>query len=185
MTNEELANIIDNDPVAYKAFYVEFFRKLFNYGKKFTVHISYIEDAIQEVFLDLWTNKHKLKQINSVNSYLFSSFRYILLKRLKFENRIVSSETLDAEPEFSAEHELISNEIDREMRARLNNALDTLTPRQREAIFLRIYQNLSYDELAVVLNISVKATYKIMARSLTALKDQMQDYLVLLLVILS
>lgn len=184
MTNEELVNIIDNDPFRYKAFYVEYFKKLYNYGRKFTPDVSLIEDAIQEVFMDLWTNKHKLKHVNSVNSYLFSSFRYILIKRIKFENKIVSSDTFDAEPEFSVEHEIISNEINHELRDRLNSALTTLTPRQREAIFLRIYQNLSYEELAVVLNISVKATYKIMARSLSALRGNMQDYLVLLIAIL-
>jgi RNA polymerase sigma factor (sigma-70 family) len=101
MTNEELANIIENDPSAYKTFYIEYFKKLFNYGRKFTLDNAHIEDAIQEVFLDLWAKKHKLKHINSVNSYLFSSFRYILFKKLKTESKIVNSEAFDAEPEFS------------------------------------------------------------------------------------
>ncbi len=125
MTNEKLANIIENDPSAYKAFYIEYFKKLFNYGRKFTLDIAHIEDAIQEVFLDLWAKKHKLKQINSVDSYLFSSFRYILFKRLKTESKIVNSEAFDAEPEFSVDYALVNEETNKALRDRLKKALDT------------------------------------------------------------
>ena len=185
MTNEELEYIIDSDPQAYKAFYTDYFKKLFNYGRKFTIDISLVEDAIQEVFLDLWTNRQKLKHISSVNSYLFSSFRYILLKRLKTEQKMVSSNTIDAEPEFSVDYTLINEETSKALHSQLSKALDTLTARQREAIFLRIYQNLSYEEVAVIMNISVKATYKIMARSLTTLRENMQLPCFILLYMLS
>lgn len=184
MTGEDLENIINSDTNAYKEFYVEYFKKLYNYGKKFGTDSSLLEDSIQEVFLDLWVTKHKLKNINSVNSYLFSSFRYILFKRLKDANKVVSSNKFDVEPEFSVDHALITQEMDAELRVKLKKALEALTPRQREAIFLRFYQNLSYEEVAVVLNISVKATYKIMARSLSALKENMDVYTALLLLIL-
>jgi RNA polymerase sigma factor (sigma-70 family) len=184
MTNGELENIINNDRDAYKEFYIEYFKKLYNYGRKFAIDTSYIEDAIQEVFLDLWANKHKLKNINSVNSYLFSSFRYILFKRIKAANNIISSEEFEGEPEFSVDHSIIRQEVAAELQAKLKKALEALTPRQREAIFLRFYQGLSYEEVAVVLNISVKATYKIMARSLSALKENMNVYTGLLVLIL-
>jgi RNA polymerase sigma factor (sigma-70 family) len=69
--------------------------------------------------------------------------------------------------------------------AKLKIAFEALTAHQREAIFLRFYQNLSYEEVAEVLNISIKATYKIMARSLSALKEKMFISVVLVLPILN
>ena len=184
MTNAEFEHIINHDREAYKALYLDYFKKLYNYGRKFSVDAAYIEDAIQEVFYDLWTNQHRLKEITSINSYLFSSFRYSLFRRVKAEAKTVSSEEFETEPEFAVDSLLIKEEAEVALQHKLTKALKTLTPRQREAIFLRFYQNLSYEEVAAVLRISVKATYKIMARSLSALKENMDISILLLLSLL-
>lgn len=182
MTKEDWENI-SNNHAAYEKLYVDYFKKFYIYGKKFTTDTSLIEDSIQEVFLDIWTKKQKLMLVNSINSYFFSTFRYILLRKIKEEKRIVSSEEFEREPEFSIDYVLINQEVTNELQVKLKTALKALTPHQREAIFLRFYQNLSYEEVADILNISVKATYKIMARSLAALKESMLISVALALVI--
>ena len=78
----------------------------------------------------------------------------------------------------------LASDIDTDVQQRLQAALDKLTARQREAIFLRFYEGLSYEEVAAVLKITVKATYKIMARSLTALKETLTLSLAALLFLL-
>lgn len=64
---------------------------------------------------------------------------------------------------------------------KLSKAFSELTPRQFEAIFLRFYMNQSYEQVAESMGITVKATYKLMARSLTELKN---NYLPLLYILL-
>ena len=172
MANLIWENII-SDGASYQQFYIDYYKKIYNYGKKFTINAALIEDSIQEVFLDLWVKREKLLEVKSIDSYLFSSFRYILLRKIKADKKIVSSEEFQTEPLFSIDYVLASQETTQELQIKLRRALKSLTPHQREAIFLRFYQNLSYEEVAEVLNISVKATYKIMARSLAALKDNM------------
>lgn len=184
MTNEDWVNIF-NDGESYSKLYTDYYKKFYNYGKKFTSNTSLIEDSVQEVFLEIWLKKHKLLQVNSINSYFFASFRYILFRKIKEEKKIVSNDGIEGEASFSVDSLLISREVNNEQQARLKTAFEALTPHQREAIFLRFYQNLSYEEVAQVLNISVKATYKIMARSLSALKSRMLIALALLLNILS
>lgn len=174
MTKEELEYSIRYQQDSYKEFYIAYFNKLYNYGKKFSADTFLIKDAIQEVFLDLWANREKWKNVQSIDSYLFSSFRYILFKKIKEAAKMISGGAFEAEPEFAVDQLRISQEVDAETQSKLKKALETLTPRQREAIFLRFYQNLSYEEVAAVLNISVKATYKIMARSLSSLKEMMK-----------
>jgi RNA polymerase sigma factor (sigma-70 family) len=173
MDKETLLNIIEGNKEAYSLFYIEYFKKLYSYGKKFTDDKDMLQDAIQEVFLDLWIKKDKLKQIDTVESYFFSSFRYTLLRKIKQANKILKETEFGTEPEFSREHFIINREVTEATQHKLQRALDNLTPHQREAVFLRFYEGLSYDEVATVLNISVKATYKIMARSLAALKESM------------
>jgi RNA polymerase sigma factor (sigma-70 family) len=173
MDKQTWQNIIDGDREAYASIYIDYFKKLFNYGRKFTTDESLIEDCIQEMFLDIWSKKEKMLEVDSFNSYFFSSFRFILFRKIKNAGKTVQSNEFKDEPEFSSEYLLIKRESDRNLQQTLQSALGELTARQREAIFLRFYEGLSYEEVATILNISVKATYKIMARSLLSLKEKM------------
>ena len=172
MTEAEWENTI-NDDNAYAKLYVGYYKKFYNYGKKFTGNTLIIEDAIQEVFLDAWAKKGKMLQVRSVEAYFFSSFRYILFQKLKQNKKQPGNEGFPEEPSFSIESVLINREMHRALQVKLKIAFERLTTRQCEAVFLRFYQNLSYDQVAQVLGISVKATYKIIARSLTALRETM------------
>jgi RNA polymerase sigma factor (sigma-70 family) len=173
MDAQRLYHSIKDDPAAYAQWYKTYFKKLYNYGRKFTADTGLIEDSIQEVFLDIWKKKEKLLEVDSAHSYLFASFRYILLKKMKAAYRTIAAEAFAEEPDFYIEQKIIAGEADKAMQQKLQAAMNTLTPRQREAIFLRFYEGLSYEEVAAILDITVKATYKIMARSLLNLKDQL------------
>ncbi len=164
-------NILNGDQLAYEQIYYEYFKKFYNYGKKFTTDTTLIEDSIQEVFLEIWNKRERIAQIDSPNSYFFSTFRFMLLQKIQQTKRTIQATYSEDDIEFSRELQIIAHETDSELHKKLAEALDSLTPRQREAIFLRFYEGLSYEEVATVLNITVKATYKIMARSLTSLKD--------------
>lgn len=165
---------MENDALSdreYEELYKLYFKKLFNYGRKFTKDLYLLEDSIQEVFLDAWKRRQRSVQIHSVNSYYFSSFRYILFKKIQHATNTATYEDQSGEPEFNIEQRLIALETTNEQYLKVQQALQALTSRQREAIFLRFYEGLSFEEVAEVMNITVKATYKIMARSLAVLKD--------------
>jgi len=88
------------------------------------------------------------------------------------------------EPEFGIEHLIIGREEQVTLRQQLHQSIQELTGRQREAIFLRFYEGLSYEEVAGVLGISVKATYKIMARALLRLKTRLSLPILTILLLL-
>ncbi len=160
--------IEQGDIAAYSETYVFYYKKLYNYGRKFTDNTALIEDAIQEVFVMLWKDREKLADIYSPHSYIFYSFRnYIFKEKRKLQKVAFQRE----EQEFAIDNVIINKEATAEINKRLQKALTSLTPRQREAIFLRFYEALSFEEVAQVMNISVKATYKLMARSLLKLKE--------------
>ena len=172
MEKEHWANIETGDIKAYSEVYVFYYKKLYNYGRKFTQDITIIEDAINEVFIMIWTNRQKLSAINSPSSYIFSSFRNNIFKNLKAVKTIRSLESAgENEIEFSIDSILINREVDAARKLSIEKALSRITPRQKEAIFLRFYEGLSYEEIAGIMNISIKATYKIMARALKDLRN--------------
>ena len=142
-----------------------------------------IEDAINDVFTMVWKNRQRLSAIKSPQSYLFSSFRHSLFKKLALQQKKFIH-PISGEPEeieFSIESIIIERETDDHLRERIEKALTTLTSRQREAIFLRFYEGVPYAEIATIMNVSVKASYKIMARALAELKDALGISLLTLL----
>ena len=178
-------NIPEGDHVAYEQLYFDYFKKFYNYGKKFTNDVPLIEDSIQEVFLEIWSKRERILEIDSPNSYFFSAFRFILLGKIKQSKKDTWADLTGDEIDFSIEQKIIAQETNSTLQQKIATALQTLTPRQKEAIFLRFYEGLCYEEVASVLHISIKATYKIMARSLASLKDQIDTFLVILFVLIS
>lgn len=167
-----LLNIESLSKEDYSKMYILYYKKLFNYGKKFTEDITIIEDSIDEIFIFIWVNKQNLNKINSLNSYIFSSFRNNLFKKIKSLNLDrIRKAGLESDLQFSIESIIIQKEIDIEIKQQLKKAIQYLSSRQREAIFLRFYEGLSFEEISGIMNISVKGTYKLIARAIIKLKE--------------
>lgn len=165
------ATIIMREKDSYKQLYLLHYKKLYNYGRKFTVDISLIEDSIQDVFLDYWKRGESVVQAAALTGYLFSAFRYSLFQKIGRAKKTVAWEQSSEDPDFSADHFIIEEEATQEMRQKIQEALLQLTGKQREALFLRFYEGLSYEAIATIMGITTKASYKLMARSLLQLKS--------------
>ncbi len=163
--------IAENDLEAYSEVYQYYYNRYYNYGKKFSEDHALLEDTVQETLITIWDKRKSITKIEYVSSYFFSVFRNRLLDRIKENSRLELVEAETREPEFSIEKIIIDKEIEADLKAQMNQAIQSLTPRQREAIFLMFYEGLSYNEVAILLEITTKATYKIMARALAQLKE--------------
>lgn len=177
MEKERWNDIKQGNIAAYSETYVFYYTKLYNYGKKFTDNTALIEDAIQAVFINVWKDRNKLDSVYAPNSYIFCAFRnYIFKEKQKLRKKGVPVE----EEEFAVDHFILYKEATLALNKRMQRALEQLSPRQREAIFLRFYEALSYEEVAQIMHISVKGTYKLIARSLIKLKTELGTVLFVL-----
>lgn len=171
--------IQQDDREAFSEAYRFFYKRFFNYGKKFSADDQLLEDVIQETLLLIWEKRKTLATIKYVQTYFFSAFRNALITKLKSDRTHLTDKIMQ-EPDFSIEQIIIEKEIDKETREKLQKAISGLTSRQREAIFLRFYEGLPYNEVATILNITTKATYKIVGRAI----DQLRELIVLDILIL-
>lgn len=172
------------DKDAYADLFRDLFKRLYNYGKKFTADEDLLKDVAQDTLLVIWQKKAELKSVDYPETYSFSIFRNTLLTRLRKNMQYVSGSDVEGEPEFGIDHFIIQKEADAQNYQQIKQAIATLTSRQREAIFLRFYEGLPYEEVAEALGITTKATYKIVARALTELRQQLKMpgiYLLLML----
>ena len=162
------------DKKAYAVIYRHYYPRIYNYGRKFSADAALLEDCIQEVFTSFWHHRTQLQKIQELRSYFFVSFRNCLLKAIRRNSSFSSVPISDDTPfftEISVDQLMIDKEKIFEHRIYLDQAIAQLTERQKEAVFLKYYENLSYEEIARVFNISTKASYKLVARAVSVLRS--------------
>lgn len=180
--------MLAGDQQSFAMLYDLYYGKLVNYGIKFTKELFVVEESIQDLFVKLWNNRSGISPTTSVKYYLYRSLRRILHRKLQAKrldtSPIEETEALPFDIELSHDHELIRKERMEELKQKVDKLLVSLTNRQREAIFLRFYEDLSYEEIAELLEMNLGGTYKLIYRALDRLREQLGDFSVMVLALL-
>lgn len=165
------------NPKTCSFIYHQFSRILYQYGFRFTTDRNLIEDAIQDLFIDLIRNNATIGSTDNIKLYLLKSFRRKLLRLLKREKRYSDDSVSDAHfgIYLSVEENIIENEADQLKWLRLNNALEKLSSRQREALYLRFKKELEYEEVAEILGMSVEACRNLIYRAVKAIRRMIEE----------
>lgn len=169
-------SFLAGDNASLEKIYRIYFEELYRYGNKWLNDPSFTEDVIQDLFVKLIRNRQNLSNTTSIRFYLFRSFRSLAMDKIKAGKKNLSMEEPghDMFPVYlNPEHKLIDKEEYKLIKEKLSAALSGLTPRQREALFLRYNEGFSYAEVSEMMNLNTKATYKLMARAIDALRNQM------------
>lgn len=148
-----------------------------------------VRDCIQNLFVQLWVNHHKLSNVNNLRSYLISSLRNGMITYRSAEERfkkvdLESNEVFDLK--FTVEQEFIQREEQTQQINQLSEAMNRLNARQKEIIYLRYFEEMDYAEISQIMDLSIKGTYKLSARALESLREILNiDKIILLAFLLS
>lgn len=160
--------------LAFSILYKKYIQRLFNYGMHTCYDRELVLDTLQELFGRLWSKRNDLSDVEAVNSYLYKSFRRLLVNKIINKRKQaflhINSNDRSFEILSSIEDSIILQETTVEQFAKLKHAISILTKRQREVIFLRFYNDLSYKEVALVMEMSVDSVYNLVAKAIEALR---------------
>src|SRR6478735_1678230 len=141
------------------------------------------EDIAQQVFLRIWKNAKRYRPDAKFTTYLFTITRNLVFNetRRKSRKKEVSSDereehsnlTVEANPDRQPDAELLQAELQR----KVDEAIASLPEAQRMAVVLRRYEQLSYEEIATVLELSVSAVKSLLFRARTSLREALSEYL--------
>ena len=148
--------------------------KLYRYGTKLCKNEQTVKDALQELFLELFLKRDKIKiSPENLRFYLFLALKRTLIKKMRADRRITYSfnENVDFEPEYSIEFQIIEKEKDDEINRKVLNALNQLPFKQKEAVYLRFNEALEYTEIAAILEITVESVRKQVHRALKKVRE--------------
>ncbi|WP_277480391.1 RNA polymerase sigma factor [Catalinimonas alkaloidigena] len=147
---------------------------MYNYGMKLCNQHDLVKDSIHDLFINLWKYRSKPSRIRAIKPYQYKALRNIILKAQAQNSPSVAVEAAyHFSFDTSVETKFILRETQDGQRDKLQNALNLLTQKQREVIFLKFFDQLSYEAVAHVLGISTKATYKLVARAIAFLREKM------------
>ena len=175
--------INNEDPQLFDELFRQYSRPLFYYAAKFVDDES-ARDIVQDIFLKLWSDQ-KITITLSLNSLLFTMVRNSCLQqleKLKVRSKyLVSNKLMLQEEELRFYSEERSSLIEQEVEDKLNNVLNRLPDRCRQVFLMSRFEDKKNKEIAVELDISVKAVEKQITKALATIRIEMKDYLPLVL----
>jgi RNA polymerase sigma factor (sigma-70 family) len=146
--------------------------RLFEYGMRILKDEDQTRDCIHDLFTKLWANRKTLSQTDNELLYLLGALRNTIMAYKAKEGRFLKEELKpdDFVIEFNAESIHIQKDEAIAQSQKIRLALEQLTGRQKEIIYLKYFEELDYEQISELMNISVKGAYKLSARALAALK---------------
>ena len=149
------------DRKCFRYLYFLYYDSLYYYGLRISGDEIIVHDSLQDLFSDLWFTKENLASIKSTKAYLLSAMRRRVLNDLKKKRRkqAVALEFLKRQPDlaFSPEDLLIEKKEELLKQSIIAEALNRLPKRQKEVIYLRYYEELSNQEISVIMGINYQS----------------------------
>ena len=160
---------------AYRHLYDHFAPILYSYGCKITRDDSLVKDCLQDLFYNIGRKRQSLTNLPdeiSIKYYLFCALRHEIIHKMNARPALTDypERVTDHYIERSAEEIIIMNEDIWKLRQALTQAISKLSPRQQEAIYLRFYENTSFEDIAAIMGITPRGVYKLIYRSISALQ---------------
>jgi RNA polymerase sigma factor (sigma-70 family) len=177
ISDQELwSDFVSGNDEAFRLIYDSHVQHLFKYGCHFTSDEELVQDCIHDMFIDLHFYRSKLSpNNNNIRGYLLVALKRKIIKKLDQEKRIKTIlEDVPFDFVFTPE-DSPDNETGADKIKYLEKALQELTPRQREAIFLRFVSGLDYNELSNILHINYQAARNLIYRGVEKLREKFEQ----------
>ncbi|WP_167018158.1 sigma-70 family RNA polymerase sigma factor [Chitinophaga sp. Cy-1792] len=185
MENSQVVNesalwnsVIAGEQPAFKALYEIYADTLFAYGNRYTTDRDLILDCIHDLFIDLHHYHHKLSRSVNIKFYLLAAMRRKLHLTLKKNARVkliadASLFTLDFQSD-SIQTAIIASEDEQRLIKLLAEQLNQLPARQKEIIYLKYHCDLSYEEIAAIMEIEIATCRTLAYRAIKQMRESME-----------
>jgi RNA polymerase sigma-70 factor, ECF subfamily len=181
---QQLDALIAGDTTAFEMIFRTYYQPLCNYAYTFLQDKEEAEEIVQTTFLSVWEKKQALAIRTAVKPYLYAMVRNACLNNIKHEKikqkHVVEEMALAPQGYDSVTNTLASSELE----SKIQHAMEQLPEQCRLVFKLSRFEELKYSEIATQLNISIKTVENHMGKALKIMREQLKDYLPLLIVLM-
>lgn len=169
-----LSKIKDNNGSAFNTLFTRYYKKLCFYAERITHNGDQAEEVVQELFIRIWENRKTIEVDKSVKAYLYRSTYNRSVNALrslkKFE--VVEEEKISEKSYQCADNDILYFELE----VRLFEIIDSFSEKQRNVFIMKRFDNRSYKEIAAELSMSERMVEKYLSKSLSALRQALNEY---------
>ena len=165
--------LIKGDQKALEILYQRYYSLLLNYGLRCSTDKELVKDCIQDLFINLYQHTHIYVTNITVRSYLLKALRNNLTYKLATNKEADSLD--DSVFHIPLNEDLFEqlfpkNDHDLQLARRLLEAISQLSPNQKTVLYLRYVQELSYKEIADVMDMNIQSSMNLSSRALAKLR---------------
>jgi len=162
-----------------------FYDDLYRFGLSLYRDPELIRDSIQNLFIELWSIRHKLSDVNNIQQYVFTIYKRIIYKTHqkgiihKGEHHLPLEAAGDQHIIVgSYESILIASQEDDQLKKRLQHAMESLSPRQKEIVKMRYFECLSFKEIAEKTLLTERTVYNTLHNAVNVLRDVLLSFFI-------
>ena len=187
-TDQQLWSVIRyGNEQAYTRLFDRYHRTLYNYGSKLSGNSAIVEDAVQEVFIDVWRLRANLTEnVTSVKFYLYRALRrriHVATDKFPVTEELTMLPDQEIPSTYSnSETILIQSESNSMISRKVKEMLTQLPERQLEVITLRYFDDFSVEEIAGIMGINEKSVRNLIYKAITSFRQSPQNFLISVLI---
>jgi RNA polymerase sigma-70 factor (ECF subfamily) len=170
-----IKNLKDGDVLSFDSIFKKYNKKVYYFAISYLKNKEEAEDVVQEVFMNLWKHRDQINEYYVFSKYLFKITYNAICK--KFRKQASDKKQL----EETLQNILIeddSTNLDIEYNNLLetaNSLISKLPSRQKSIFLLRLNEQLTNEQIAKQLKISIKTVENYLATAKTSLRKSLSD----------
>ena len=167
------SRFLKGDDQVLSLIYLQHSNSLFDYGCRFTLDKNLVKDCIQEVFLTLIRTRSHLSETDNIRLYLLKSLKRKIIRELKnagHHPKLLNDQDILFDLRWSENLDDQLRELDEKNINTIAEAMQSLTDRQKEAIYLRFNRGLKYEEISSILNLDYQSSRALIHRAIEKLR---------------
>jgi len=176
-----LEDLKNNSELAFDELFRKYYKKLVFFAIKILKNQDTASEVVQDLFVNFWEKRHQLEPKISLQAYLYRSVYNNCLHLSKKEKKFQGDElTILNEPIEDFNNLLESTELE----VLIYDLIEQLPPECKKIFKLSRFEELKYQQIADQLNLSVKTVETQMSRALKFLRQNLWEYIKILVFII-
>lgn len=173
---------------AFERLFLAYYDELYRYGVRLIGDEEVVKDCIQNLFQRLWQRRKGLGAVAEIRPYLFAALRHHITDEVRAQKRRSALQTGylgEAPVQPSPEEFLITQQLTSEQQTQLLAALQQLSNRHREALYLKFFDGFAYDRIAAIMDLNQQSVRNLVHQAIKRLRQVLPYPLLLLAGLLS